>query len=110
MALGDEIVETCVVRKGSVGPYRISLLKDGKLIESSDRVSVSSASKSSVTLRIGSMKPEDVGNYTCSASNQYGSDSVTATLVVNGNDAFAFRPSELSSIRGGILVVSRTKL
>nr|XP_054924920.1 hemicentin-2-like [Dermacentor andersoni] len=84
VALGDEIVESCVVKKGSVGPYRIALLKDGKLIEAGDRVSVSSASKSSVTLRIGSLKPEDVGNYTCAASNQYGSDSVTATLVVNG--------------------------
>ncbi|KAH7976768.1 hypothetical protein HPB52_019145 [Rhipicephalus sanguineus] len=89
VALGDEIVETCVVKKGSVGPYRIALLKDGKLIEGSDRVSVSSASKSSVLLRIGSLKPEDVGNYTCTASNQYGSDSVTATLVVNGNNPSA---------------------
>ncbi|KAH8029780.1 hypothetical protein HPB51_004785 [Rhipicephalus microplus] len=90
VALGDEIVETCVVKKGSVGPYRVALLKDGKLVESSDRVSISSASKSSVTLRIGSLRPEDVGNYTCTASNQYGSDSVTATLVVNGNGRFAY--------------------
>lgn len=110
VALGDEIVESCVVKKGSVGPYRISLLKDGTQIEGSDRVSVSSASKSSVTLRIGSLKPEDVGNYTCTASNQYGSDSVTATLIVNGN-TIPFAPktqllSQLSPIRTGALVVA----
>ncbi|KAH6921914.1 hypothetical protein HPB50_006459 [Hyalomma asiaticum] len=96
VALGDEIVETCVVKKGSVGPYRILLQKDDKPIESGDRVTVSSASRSSVTLRIGSLMPEDVGNYTCTASNQYGSDSVTATLVVNDSapkiQAFSFSP------------------
>lgn len=84
--MGDEIMETCVVKKGSVGPYHVSLTKGGKKIESNGgRVTVSSHSKSSATLRIAVLRPEDIGNYTCIASNSYGSDSVTATLIVNGN-------------------------
>ncbi|KAK8785232.1 hypothetical protein V5799_008415 [Amblyomma americanum] len=83
VALGDEIIETCLVKKGSAGPYRFTLLKDGTEVSSGDRLTVSSHSKSSVTLRIASLRPEDVGNYTCTASNPHGSDSVTAALIVN---------------------------
>ncbi|KAH6921912.1 hypothetical protein HPB50_006457 [Hyalomma asiaticum] len=84
VSLGDEVMENCVVKKGSLGPYRITLLKDGEEIRSGDRVTVSSLSKSSATLRIASLRPEDVGNYTCTASNPHGSDSVTAPLLVHG--------------------------
>ncbi|KAL3203358.1 hypothetical protein MRX96_041939 [Rhipicephalus microplus] len=84
VSLGDEVMENCVVKKGSSGPYRIALLKDGDEVRSDDRVTVSSHSKSSATLRIASLRTEDVGNYTCTASNQYGSDSVTAALLVHG--------------------------
>ncbi|XP_077496364.1 SPEG neighbor protein-like [Amblyomma americanum] len=84
VALGDEVMENCVVKKGSAGPYRITLFKDGKEIRSGDHVTVSSHSRNSATLLIASLRPEDVGNYTCTASNPHGSDSVTAPLVVNG--------------------------
>ncbi|XP_075730368.1 cell adhesion molecule DSCAML1-like [Rhipicephalus microplus] len=83
VSLGDEVMENCVVKKGSSGPYRIAFLKDGEKVRSDDRVTVSSHSKSSATLRIASLRTEDVGNYTCTASNQYGSDSVTAALLVH---------------------------
>ncbi|KAK8785223.1 hypothetical protein V5799_008406 [Amblyomma americanum] len=85
VALGDEIIVPCVVRKGTTGPYRIQWRKDGGTLEDSGRVSVSSAhSKSSATLRIASLRPEDVGNYTCTAANSFGSDSFTAALIVHG--------------------------
>nr|XP_054924918.1 titin-like [Dermacentor andersoni] len=84
VGLGDEIIVSCVVRKGTAGPYRLSWHKDGSALKDSGRVSAASAhSKSSVTLRIAGLRPEDVGNYTCAASNAFGSDSFTAPLVVN---------------------------
>lgn len=56
---------------------------------------MSALSESSVALRIATLRTEDVGNYTCMAENSVGSDSVTAPLVVHGNNAF------LHEIRGG---------
>ncbi|XP_049514071.1 hemicentin-1 [Dermacentor silvarum] len=89
VGLGDEIIVSCVVRKGTAGPYTLSWHKDGTALKDSGRVSASSAhSKSSVTLRIAGLQPEDVGNYTCAASNPFGSDSFTAPLVVNGRVSF----------------------
>ncbi|KAK8785227.1 hypothetical protein V5799_008410 [Amblyomma americanum] len=85
VALGDEIIVSCVVGKSAAGPYAIAWSKDGSVLKDSGRVSVSSAhSRSSATLRIASLRPEDVGNYTCTASNSFGSDSFTAQLVVHG--------------------------
>ncbi|KAL3218030.1 hypothetical protein MRX96_050897 [Rhipicephalus microplus] len=85
VSLGDEIIVPCVVKKDTAGPYRIAWQKDGvDLRENADRVSVSYPNtKRSSTLSIASLQPEDVGNYTCSASNSFGSDSFTAALVVH---------------------------
>nr|XP_054924919.1 myopalladin-like [Dermacentor andersoni] len=85
VALGDEILAGCVVKKGTLGPYFISWHKDGTELVSGDRVSVSGQSKTSAALRIAAVRPEDVGNYTCVARNSFGSDSFTAPLVVYGN-------------------------
>lgn len=40
--------------------------------------------ESSSMLRISSLEPEDAGNYTCSARNQFGADSSTVRVNVNG--------------------------
>ncbi|XP_049514069.1 kazal-type serine protease inhibitor domain-containing protein 1-like [Dermacentor silvarum] len=85
VALGDEILAGCVVKKGTLGPYSIVWQKDGRELESGDRVLVSGQSKTSAALRIAAVRPEDVGNYTCVARNSFGSDSFTALLVVHGN-------------------------
>ncbi|KAH7974621.1 hypothetical protein HPB49_017478 [Dermacentor silvarum] len=85
VALGDEVVVTCVVKKGSAGPYQITWEKDGREVAGTDlRVSLSTLSMGSVALRVASLRAEDIGNYSCTARNRFGSDSVTAPLVVHG--------------------------
>ncbi|KAK8785233.1 hypothetical protein V5799_008416 [Amblyomma americanum] len=88
VALGDEILVGCVVKKGSSGPYHISWQKDGRAIESNDHLSVSGQSKASTALRIAGVRPGDIGNYTCVARNSFGSDSFTAPLTVHGETNF----------------------
>ncbi|KAH7974625.1 hypothetical protein HPB49_017482 [Dermacentor silvarum] len=83
VALGEEILVGCFVKKGTVGPYRITWLKDGREIQESERVSIAARSKTSAALRISSLRAEDVGNYTCAASNDFGTDTVTAALIIN---------------------------
>ncbi|KAL3218029.1 hypothetical protein MRX96_050896 [Rhipicephalus microplus] len=83
VALGEEILVGCFVKKGTAGPYRITWLKDGKEIRESERVTITARSKTSAALRISSIRAEDVANYTCVASNDYGTDSVTAPLIIN---------------------------
>ncbi|XP_072140442.1 cell adhesion molecule DSCAML1-like [Dermacentor andersoni] len=86
IALGEEVIVLCSVKTGSpADSYSITWQKDGRGIVKTDRVSTSSQTKGSATLLIASLEPEDVGNYTCTASNAFGSDSFTAPLVVNGN-------------------------
>ncbi|XP_075526208.1 hemicentin-1-like [Dermacentor variabilis] len=83
VALGEEILVGCLVKKGTAGPYRITWLKDGRDIQESERVSIAARSKTSAALRISSLRAEDVGNYTCVASNDFGTDTVTAPLIIN---------------------------
>ncbi|XP_075730369.1 neural cell adhesion molecule 1-like [Rhipicephalus microplus] len=83
VALGEEILVGCFVKKGAAGPYHITWLKDGREIRESERVTITARSKTSAALRISSLRAEDVANYTCVASNDYGTDSVTAPLIIN---------------------------
>ncbi|KAH7974622.1 hypothetical protein HPB49_017479 [Dermacentor silvarum] len=91
LAMGDEVIALCVVKKGSTGPYHVSWRKDGAELSPTGRLSLSALSRSSAALRIESLRPGDIGNYTCTASNAFGSDTVTAPLVVNGNVTLSLR-------------------
>lgn len=94
VALGDEVIVTCVVKKGSVGPHHVTWWKDNEPLGTSradQRVVVSMPSKSSATLHIASLRAEDVANYSCTARNNGGSDRVTVSLVVPGNQVLAFQ-------------------
>ncbi|KAH6921909.1 hypothetical protein HPB50_006454 [Hyalomma asiaticum] len=109
VALGEEILVGCFVKKGTAGPYRITWLKDSREIQESERVSIAARSKTSAALRISSLRAEDVANYTCVASNDFGTDSVTAPLIINGfrvhsNSGGHFKPLfrvSVTSHKGG---------
>ncbi|XP_075526207.1 protein CEPU-1-like [Dermacentor variabilis] len=84
VSLGEEIVATCSVKKGSTGPYTLTWLKGGAPLESSGHVTVSFTASAS-SLSIGGVRVEDVGNYTCKAANAFGSDTLTLPLLIAGS-------------------------
>lgn len=87
ISLGDDTVATCLVKRGSSGPFTMTWHKDGEQVRSSNRVTVLNKSNS-VALSIEAVRVEDIGNYTCAASNDFGTDALTLSLVVTGDAVF----------------------
>lgn len=84
LTLGDETAVHCVVKKAVTGPVLLSWRKDGADVQSNDRLTVSRPTASSSMISIRRIEPEDVGNYTCTASSVQGSSEVMVPLVVIG--------------------------
>ncbi|KAL3203356.1 hypothetical protein MRX96_041937 [Rhipicephalus microplus] len=76
LSLGDDTVATCVVKKGSPGPFKMAWRKDGDELKNTNRVSVVSH-VNSIALRVEGIQVDDIGNYTCSAANDFGSEALT---------------------------------
>ncbi|XP_075526206.1 SPEG neighbor protein-like [Dermacentor variabilis] len=81
--LGEEVTVTCAAAFGRK-PFQFVWTKDGRPMVSSktkySRVIVDNVAVMTIE-RVGA---EDVGNYTCTVSNDFGSDSATAPLLVDG--------------------------
>ena len=58
--------------------------RDGKTLEESDKVKISSTSDGVYTLRLSDLTEEDSGQYTIKAVNDAGQTSCTAQLLVHG--------------------------
>ena len=72
----------CSKKSGSK-PINFIWKKNGIKINSGDNIIISKTPASS-TLLIDPITITSSGNYTCEASNSYGSDGYTAQLLVNG--------------------------
>lgn len=81
VALGHLAKFTCEIQ--SAPNVRFQWFKAGREIYESDKCSIRSAHYVS-TLEILRTQVVDCGEYTCRASNEYGSASCTATLTVTG--------------------------
>lgn len=105
VALGEEVIVLCAVKKGSAADsLSFTWQKDNRALAETERISTSAQSRGSAsTLVIASLRPEDVGNYTCTARNRFGSDSFTAPLSVNGNSN-TMGTISLGTIRSCLLV------
>lgn len=57
--------------------------KDGDVVRDTDRITVVTKA-SSVVLSIEAVGVADIGNYTCTAANEFGVDALTMPLVVTG--------------------------
>ncbi|KAH7976677.1 hypothetical protein HPB52_018022 [Rhipicephalus sanguineus] len=81
--LGEEASVACVVTRGSK-PLHIIWTQDGRAVSNNYRKFVKTALDNFVTLTIRGVAAQDVGNYTCTATNDFGTDSASATLLVEG--------------------------
>ncbi|KAG0434149.1 hypothetical protein HPB47_019323 [Ixodes persulcatus] len=111
LTLGDETAVHCVVKKAVTGPVLLSWRKDGADVRSNDRLTVSRPTASSSMISIRRIEPEDVGNYTCTASSVQGSSEVMVPLVVIGPPkvhSFGFPPDlRLGSETGAFCVLTK---
>ncbi|KAL3203342.1 hypothetical protein MRX96_041924 [Rhipicephalus microplus] len=83
-AMPKKVVVHCVVIEGSE-PFEFAWLKDGaRLGGDHGRVQVKQVSEAVSSLTISRAGAEDIGNYTCVATNSAGSDSATSELLVTG--------------------------
>ncbi|KAJ9598443.1 hypothetical protein L9F63_010887, partial [Diploptera punctata] len=80
--VGERASLTCSVTKGDL-PLTIEWQKDGRPLDSSQRVSITQVDQFNSILLIESLSPDHNGNYSCVARNLAAEVSRTQQLVVN---------------------------
>lgn len=73
----------CVISKGDT-PIDIGWLFNGRMIDSSDGISISKMGQKMSTLYIESIRSAHAGNYTCRASNAAGTAEHSSELKIIG--------------------------
>lgn len=84
LAIGDMTELTCTIKRGSL-PIKFKWYHNGHLVSDHQKYKISNSQISSQFL-IGKVIATDIGNYTCSASNMYGEDSKTESVIIEGNN------------------------
>ena len=80
---GDMAQLTCFVRRGD-DPLRISWFLKGAVVSSDPSVTTTMIGTRASMLMITNVGYRHCGTYTCKASNDAGTEDVSATLKVNG--------------------------
>lgn len=80
---GDRTAVFCQA-SGSL-PLTFEWYKNGALVKENERLKIIK-NEEDASLKFKSVSPSDSGNYTCSASNNYGEDRHTASLIIHGRD------------------------
>lgn len=83
LGIGDSLDIQCSLKRGSF-PITFEWKVNGKAPTTRIGIQINTSQKRSNYI-IDHISSEDVGNYTCSAMNSYGSDNAHATLDVEGN-------------------------
>lgn len=81
--MGDRASITCSVIKGDL-PLNVKWLKDGNIIDPSQRVSITQVDQYNSILVIEQLQASHSGNYTCVVSNAAAEVDSTQALLVNG--------------------------
>lgn len=80
--VGDITEIYCAIKRGS-SPLEFKWLHSGKEIQSHSKYKITTSETNSIFL-IGKMQATDIGNITCIASNAFGTDSKTESVIVEG--------------------------
>nr|XP_037290515.1 titin-like [Rhipicephalus microplus] len=80
-AIGKDVTVSCFASEGHP-PLLFTWRKDGARIPSGSKFSVRQPIDKMSTLTIHEVAAADIGNYTCEAANEGGSDRTTASLVI----------------------------
>lgn len=83
MNSGQVVTTPCSVIEGD-HPLQLRWLFDGEPIKPRSGATVFNIGERSAILSIASVSHNHAGNYTCVAENEAGTDSHTATLIING--------------------------
>lgn len=84
IAIGDITEISCSIKRGSL-PVQFKWLHNGKEVHSHPRYKITTSEASSQFF-IGKIQASDIGNFTCMASNSFGSDSVTESVFMEGEN------------------------
>lgn len=82
IAIGDLTTITCTIKRGSP-PVQFKWLHNGIEIQSHVKYKITSTVASS-TFLVGQIEATDIGNYSCIASNAFGSDRQTEIVFMEG--------------------------
>lgn len=83
VALGEKTSVTCVVANGA-GNLEFTWTQDGRSVENTASKHVKAITENIAAITIDRVTANDVGNYTCTVSNDAGVDSYSAALSVQG--------------------------
>ncbi|GBM66125.1 Titin [Araneus ventricosus] len=81
-SLGDSIEIVCTIKRGTL-PVLFSWLHNGQIISTEKQKKITVNERNSF-FSVSNIQPDDIGNYTCVASNRYGKDSKTASVIIEG--------------------------
>ncbi|KAK8378810.1 hypothetical protein O3P69_009493 [Scylla paramamosain] len=95
----------CVVERGDL-PLSFSWTHDGRPISSTSPISIKYLDEVSSVLLFPSLRQEDGGSYTCTATNAVASDAQTVNLVVKVAPSWKEEPEDVSVVVGADLVLS----
>jgi len=85
---GDVAQLTCLVKRGDE-PLKISWFLKGDVISSDPSMSTTMIGSRTSLLMITSVGYIHSGTYTCKATNDAGTQTMSATLYVNGNNVLS---------------------
>lgn len=82
IAVGDMTEINCSIKRGTL-PVQFKWFHNGKEIQSHSKYKITSSEVGSHFF-IGKIQATDIGNFTCTASNAFGSDSATGSVTMEG--------------------------
>ncbi|XP_075560500.1 cell adhesion molecule Dscam1-like isoform X6 [Dermacentor variabilis] len=103
--IGKDVTVSCFASEGQP-PLSFSWLKDEVKIPSGPKFAVRHPLDKMSTLTIHEVAAADIGNYTCEAKNDGGSDRTTASLVVTAAPVWLSEPKDTDAVQGRDLVLA----